>query len=532
MTTEVPVTHVRRSGPSLSEWLALVVGVALIVRYRWLIDDAFVYFRYVDNLLFMGRGLVYNQGEFVEGFSGPLWTLILIPLRALHLDYWDLVLGAGLVCYGAFWWFATRVNRALAPRASAIVNVPLLFLSANYAVSSWFTSGLEVPLVQVVAAAFAYLVVTPSSRLAQVIVGLGPLARPELMAAFAFGASWSWMREKRLPWCLVLTMLLTQIAWITFRVYYYADFFPNTFYLKNGIDPAQGLTYLGDAFLTYRVPFLMVGLLLVAAVLGRRPGSAHSVERVVMIATALPGIAYVIKIGGTHVHYMYLAFSFCVCVLALGGVVERALTGISDARSRSLVRALLTLGTLGGSFAQYPGRLSSHPVERKKMEVLAEEKISDSSFARTQHQLSYAGRAGHVPIDAMVELRERSPNGVVLHDQTVVHSWCVSLYGALTSRAINRHGLTDGVLARVEAQPLRPGHYKLRDQALAIRDVHEQADFIGRGMYRRAVENGTAPAWIEANVDALERIAEKIYNRHDLLENLRLAFRFDPKMQP
>ena len=60
----------------------LVVGLVFVARYRWLIDDAFVYFRYVDNLLFLGRGLVYNQGEYVEGFSSPLWTLLLTLLRA------------------------------------------------------------------------------------------------------------------------------------------------------------------------------------------------------------------------------------------------------------------------------------------------------------------------------------------------------------------------------------------------------------------------------------------------------------------
>ena len=38
----------------LLEWLSLALGPWLVIRYAWLMDDAFVYFRYVDNLLFLG----------------------------------------------------------------------------------------------------------------------------------------------------------------------------------------------------------------------------------------------------------------------------------------------------------------------------------------------------------------------------------------------------------------------------------------------------------------------------------------------
>ncbi|MEJ2085289.1 MAG: hypothetical protein P8Y44_06375, partial [Acidobacteriota bacterium] len=53
--------------PVAIEWIALAVGIGLTLWYRWLLDDAFVYFRYIDNFLFLKIGLVYNQGEFVEG---------------------------------------------------------------------------------------------------------------------------------------------------------------------------------------------------------------------------------------------------------------------------------------------------------------------------------------------------------------------------------------------------------------------------------------------------------------------------------
>jgi len=64
---------------------ALLAGVALAfavwraVRLAWLADDSFISFRYAWNLVH-GRGLVYNAGEYVEGYTNLLWTLLLPAL--------------------------------------------------------------------------------------------------------------------------------------------------------------------------------------------------------------------------------------------------------------------------------------------------------------------------------------------------------------------------------------------------------------------------------------------------------------------
>ena len=45
-------------------------------------------------------------------------------------------------------------------------------------------------------------------------------------------------------------------------------------------------------------------------------------------------------------------------------------------------------------------------------------------------------------------------------------------------------------------------------------------------------EAGTAPPWIAANLDTLEVIERKTFNRHRFLENLRLAFTFPGQVLP
>lgn len=56
-----------------------------IVVYNHIGEDAFITFRYVENVV-NGLGLVYNPGERVEGYSNFLWLIILVVFRLLGMD--------------------------------------------------------------------------------------------------------------------------------------------------------------------------------------------------------------------------------------------------------------------------------------------------------------------------------------------------------------------------------------------------------------------------------------------------------------
>ena len=61
-------------------WLALLAWLTSVAWF--LTDDAFISFRYVRNLL-EGHGLVFNPGEYVEGYTNFLWILELAALWGL-----------------------------------------------------------------------------------------------------------------------------------------------------------------------------------------------------------------------------------------------------------------------------------------------------------------------------------------------------------------------------------------------------------------------------------------------------------------
>src|ERR1044072_2429548 len=79
--------------------LALILGITGALRLAWLCDDAYISFRYADNLVH-GLGLVYNAGERVEGYSNFLWTMgIALGMRlGVGPEAWTVALGGGLLC--------------------------------------------------------------------------------------------------------------------------------------------------------------------------------------------------------------------------------------------------------------------------------------------------------------------------------------------------------------------------------------------------------------------------------------------------
>jgi hypothetical protein len=523
--------ELRIAGAHPLEWAWLGVGLFLVWRYAFLLDDAFVYFRTVDNLLFLRLGLVYNAGEWVEGFSSPLWTLLLIPLRASGLGWHELVLGVGLASYAAFWALAVRVNRALAGSGTP-VSLPTAGLGLLYAVPTWSSSGLESPLVHLCAAAYALFALFPAARAWQLAVALSPLVRHEYLLPFGVAFAWAWLRARRPPVFLGLAMALPLAAWLAFRILAYADLFPNTFYLKDLADWGQGLVYLRDSAGPYHLGALAALLLALALALRARGGDARLAERGAMLAFAFPVALYAVRIGGASIHYRYLAFPICLLFFAGAGLPEQALRRFAP-RAAGAAAPALGVALALTSLSLYPAQLPQHPLlgVARSSDVA---KITDAAYHR------WRIGDGHHYTDGLSPARLREYRGSLprfAYRGVRVTRWCADGYGAIDERVIIAYGLTDAVLARVETPPGRPAHKpRLPRMARGLARIVERAQARGRepgpGLFRAAVEAGEAPAWVANQLETLEVIERKIYNRHRPLENLALALSFPPRLAP
>lgn len=514
--------------PSLTEVVSLFAGIGLVLTYAWLMDDAYVYFRYVDNLVVRGAGLVWNPGEYVEGFSSPLWAIFLVALRGIHVDFWLIVRAAGVVSFVAFWWLALVANRGLSagrPRPSATYNLPLVFLSVCYAVICYFTSGLESPLVLLMAGAYACAVVRPDSVALQMLVGISPLVRPELSIPFLLFVAYARLRKKRFPRVAIVSAAVAVGGYVAFRIWYYADLFPNTFHLKDELWISQGATYLWDTFVSYwTLPFLGALVALYFILRRRRgPEALFRSERLAMIVMALPVAAYVVKIGGAPIHFKDLAFPFTLLVLAGGGLLETA-----AAKWRRGLRALAVAGTLVVGLAvafAHPRQLPRPPIlypngfGNKVIDL-----ISDAALHRSPQMGLIPGRGGGVDMLSFTSAMGRygkGQRGAAVHTE----SWCRTGYMRSAAQIVHSRGLTDPFLSRVPINSERPAHkFGLERLAGDIASVRSVYGFEA-GAFDRALENGRGEDWMRRNIESIRLIEARAYNEHSFLRNLVTAFR-------
>jgi hypothetical protein len=512
--------------PRPHEWVLLALLLFMTRHYFWLMDDAFIYFRYIDNLVFLQRGLVFNPGEYVEGFSSPLWLLLLVPLRALGIDYYTLVIGFSLACAGCFGAGLIWLNRQLSA-PGPIVNFPLAACAAHYGVTSHFSSGLETPLVQLCALGYAAALVRPRVLFLQAVVALSPLVRPELAVTALLYAGWAFWRERRVPWSLLCMLALANGAWLAFRIYYYADLLPNTFYLKDLSNVQQGVFYVWNVLQAHHLLPVAAVLLAVAVFARSTLVSVAGHPRSMMLLLAAAHLVYVVRVGGDMLYYRYAAFSFCAALCASAGVCEAGLARLKLRRAPQ-ASALAIAALVAVVFAAgYPEQLLSHPFALQSR-MLRWHGIADAMWHRTHKQLRFTpGRAAE---DAALRGRYARNLAAAGHPrpgakQSVLTSgWCYRAYVTSSAYVVHSFGLTDPMLARVPAPFVRPGHKQIARHAKQLARLRKADPApITPGAVDRWLQRKAPPRWLVRNAVALRVIERKMYNHHDWRENLTLA---------
>ena len=304
----------------LLPWVAIL---AWHTNLSWfLTDDAFISFRYVRNLL-EGHGLVFNPGEYVEGYSNFLWVLELAALWGLfglrpeQAAPWLSVFYTAATLAVVLWWTALAPglrHRSLA----AWMAAGLLCSSATFA--AWTSGGgLETrQFTFFVALAVVCLLLHRRDRRGLVAASLAlaaaALTRPEgpLIAAccFAWYAAATAAARQRWVWrelaCLIAPFLGLVAAHFLFRYAYYGEWLPNTYYAKH-VRPwyEAGFRYLWAAALETGLYILLP---LALAALWRAWRLRRDVAYALPLLCAAAHMAYVLRIGGDHFEYRPLDF--------------------------------------------------------------------------------------------------------------------------------------------------------------------------------------------------------------------------------
>ena len=195
-----------------SRYLAWIAGgfaaLAILAAYLWLtwvcspfvIDDAFISFRYAENLA-RGYGLVFNPGERVEGYTNFLWVMLIAASNAVGGDSLVTARVVGVLAnLATLLLVGTATFRGwLRPVFPGLALLPPILLAANYGFVLWGIGGLETSLFTLVVTAGLLSLARASGDSASTgyfycaggLFALAVLARPDATVLFA-GAVLGW----------------------------------------------------------------------------------------------------------------------------------------------------------------------------------------------------------------------------------------------------------------------------------------------------------------------------------------------------
>jgi hypothetical protein len=255
--------------------LLILCGICILFlvnvkRYNFISDDSFITLRYAKNLV-QGEGLVFNPGERVEGFTSMLWTLLLSLCGVIGLDLLAAARILGVVTGLATIILTYRLFHALntSHDQSVLGLFAPLILAVNGAFACWAGSGMETALFVCLTVGSYLMVLDERWLLATVFTSACILTRPEGMLVFGllflFQCIRAWGDKERrwLGWLLACG--ITASGLVAFRLFYFQDWLPNTYYAKTGGEWNQivrGFKYLAEYCADYE------GLLLMGAPVG------------------------------------------------------------------------------------------------------------------------------------------------------------------------------------------------------------------------------------------------------------------------
>ncbi len=281
---------------------------------HWVLDDAYISFRYAQNLV-EGHGLVFNPGERVEGYTNFLWVMLMAAVLAAGGDPLVAALVLGVVLAFAAILLTVALARRVVAAPWAWATAALLAVSSSFLLYTSRSSGMETGLFAVLVLAALLALCHQRPLLAGFLTALTMLTRPDgAVLALAGGAFLLWRgwrgRDRtaaRWRWlapalhystaCLVL-----YVPYFLWRWSYYGYLLPNTFYVKVGGTAAQaqqGARYLWESGLTY--PLLLAGgagLLLGVLLRGRAAGPPQHPNMPLIGGFVVLSSLYIILVGG------------------------------------------------------------------------------------------------------------------------------------------------------------------------------------------------------------------------------------------
>lgn len=232
----------------------IIFLIFVFIFWKYSIDDAFITFRYAENLA-NGDGLTFNPGDKpVEGYSNFLLLLILAGFYKAGFSTYlsSKIIGIVSLIISSIIWYSYLNTE----KSQFLWMVGPLFLICPIT-AFWAVSGLELGL-QAMLVACSIVALLKHSKTIFLFLPLLILNRPEsfilaiclILIAGVYDLHVKQINKKYYLLSL-LTIIITSAALFGFRLAYFGYLFPNTFYAKLYRDIIWGYEELGGMLLVF-----------------------------------------------------------------------------------------------------------------------------------------------------------------------------------------------------------------------------------------------------------------------------------------
>ena len=325
----------------------LLAALILFINRKFYHDDAYITLRYARNFI-KGSGIVWNPGEYVQGYSNFLHLIIISFLGKLGMDLvWASRVVSG-IAYAGLVAVVAKFGKAFEndPRVS-LWHLPTILVATSAPILVWTLGGLEGILFSFLSTGGSLLFIlamnSPKSHrlfaASGVFFGLSFLARPDGVVFISVSCAYLFLQTLKHKTSVfdlkvfVAVVFLIISPYMIWQATYYGDVFPNTYYAKVGVPLLlkleTGTNYILD-YLTHP-PFLpfFVTISLIYAYWKHLWSSKITYLMLLIIAY----LAFLIAIaGGDHMQSFRMVLPIIPLMSVLLGLILAASKRLSDRR--------------------------------------------------------------------------------------------------------------------------------------------------------------------------------------------------------
>ena len=338
--------------------LILLLILMLAWNHRWMADDAFISFRYAENFVH-GNGLVWNNGEFVEGYTNFLWTILISGFIALggNPAIWSQVFG--ILFFAASLLYMYKLSKLIF-QSKNIGFLLMILLGLNHTFNSFATGGLETQMqVTLLLSCTYYCTLSILSTIwtikrmitisllitAAILTRLDSAAICIIILAITFVSFiYNGLTRKNI-WKHTLTLTALTIIivglWFLWKLFYYGTILPNTYYAKvaSPTSMQRGMYYIYAFHLAYfLIPFPLILFFKLKVLL-----SKVNLHLMMLCLCITLWFAYLIYIGGDHIEFRFIVPVMPFIFILIGWAIFVSI-------HHWIIRVILVFLILAGSF--------------------------------------------------------------------------------------------------------------------------------------------------------------------------------------